>query len=329
MTAPPTSPSKESKNPVDAESGSLLSNNLQMSFSSTRDKNRLGAGTNGGSCGAIPAGVPPPPPDSLDDAEIIPFVGASFISRSTYHWITPMMRTLQVTDLWKVGPEQEAGYLAEELDAAWARRQSTVAQAVGVEYQGAWQPHPSRALENQWRDAEGRREASLAWAFNDVSGHVFWIGGAFKDVGDTGQLMGPILVKKRAEANLTVAEREIFKDAICFYTTRSDVQTINLGELEALGHPCARIQAQPDGGAGGHKVSADKVGGLENHTFVSKGAKTRYLWPDKGLVNAIVGTVEDVVWIPGSSRSDLCTPRRARLVPDVHRPDNVADRTTP
>ncbi|KAJ6478009.1 hypothetical protein DFH09DRAFT_1108427 [Mycena vulgaris] len=130
---------------------------------------------------------------------------------------------------------------------------------------------------------------------------------------------------------------KLFKKSYCLKvlhrqegeTPDHDVQTINLGELEALGHPCARIQAQPDGGAGGHKVSADEVGGLENHTFVSKGAKTRYLWPDKGLVNAIVGTVEDVVWIPGSSRLDLCTPRRARLVPDVHRPDNVADRTTP
>ncbi|KAJ6523742.1 hypothetical protein B0H19DRAFT_1276831 [Mycena capillaripes] len=48
-------------------------------------------------------------------------------------------------------------------------------------------------------DPEERYEASLAWALNDVFGDVFWIGGAFKisaqGIGDTGQLMGPILVK--------------------------------------------------------------------------------------------------------------------------------------
>ncbi|KAJ7454706.1 hypothetical protein FB451DRAFT_1184568 [Mycena latifolia] len=81
----------------------------------------------------IPAGVPPPPPDSLDDAEalahnsITPIVSASLLSQLTYTWITPMMvlgyqRTLQATDLWRVGPEQEAGYLSDKLEAAWDQR---------------------------------------------------------------------------------------------------------------------------------------------------------------------------------------------------------------
>lgn len=93
-------------------------------------------------------------------------------------------------------------------------------------------------------------------------------------------------LNQRAEANLSLAERESFKDAICLYTTRDDVQAINLGELEALHQPCARIQAQHDGGSGGQKVSADEAGGLENHVFISKGAKvmlTRNLWPEKGV----------------------------------------------
>ncbi|KAJ7063750.1 ABC protein [Mycena amicta] len=159
----------------------------------------------------IPAGMPPPPPESLDDAELIPFVNASFLSRLTYHWITPIMllgyqRTLQATDLWKVGPEQESGYLAEKLDAAWAHRVKTAEEWNAGLLDGrnnpsrflrvGWAVKGHRAVrEKRWREADGQREASLAWALNDVFGRRFWIGGVFKVVADTGQLMGPVLVK--------------------------------------------------------------------------------------------------------------------------------------
>lgn len=109
-------------------------------------------------------------------------------------------RTLQATDLWKVGPDQEAGYLSEKLDAAWERRViaaeewnaglddaridppvftrfmwSVKALAGGFHYSAR-----RAALEKRWREVDGRKEASLAWAMNDVLGHLFWIGGAFK-----------------------------------------------------------------------------------------------------------------------------------------------------
>ncbi|KAJ6548467.1 ABC protein [Mycena capillaripes] len=228
MTAPHTSTSKESKNSVDAEKGEATkrepTNELQLDAGQEQIRYREKWWQLW-----IPAGIPPPPPDSLDDAEIMPFVGASFISRLTYHWITPMMvlgyqRTLQATDLWKVGPEQEAGYLAEKLDAAWARRVKSadewnagladgrsnppMRKRLGWDIKALGSRDRRAALEKQWRDAEGRREASLAWALNDVFGHVFWIGGAFKVIGDTGQLMGPILAiinfaKARAAARET------------------------------------------------------------------------------------------------------------------------------
>ncbi|KAF8207123.1 hypothetical protein K438DRAFT_1962751 [Mycena galopus ATCC 62051] len=143
----------------------------------------------------MPARLPPPPPASLDDAKIIPFVSASLLSKLTYTWITPIMvlgyqRTLQATDLWKVGPEQEAGYLSEKLDAAWARRVDA-AKDWNAGSMMAESLHPCFC----WREVDGRQEASLAWALNDVLGHLFWIGGASKVLGDTSQLMGPILVK--------------------------------------------------------------------------------------------------------------------------------------
>jgi ATP-binding cassette, subfamily C (CFTR/MRP), member 1 len=47
----------------------------------------------------------------------------------------------------------------------------------------------------QWRKADGKKQASLAWAMNDVLGFNFWVGGLFKVIGDTAQLCGPILIK--------------------------------------------------------------------------------------------------------------------------------------
>ncbi|KAJ7116426.1 P-loop containing nucleoside triphosphate hydrolase protein [Mycena epipterygia] len=182
----------------------------------------------------IPKGIPPPPPDSLDDAEIIPIVSASLFSKLTYTWITPIMvlgyqRTLQATDLWKVGPEQEAGYLSEKLDAAWIRRVNAAEEwNAGLESGQVKPPVFTRfrwsvkalaggfgyrdrraALEKQWREVDGRKQASLAWAMNDILGHLFWIGGVYKVFGDTAQLMGPILVKAIINfAKARAADRE-------------------------------------------------------------------------------------------------------------------------
>ncbi|KAJ7165411.1 P-loop containing nucleoside triphosphate hydrolase protein [Mycena filopes] len=163
----------------------------------------------------VPAHRPPPAPASLDAAPISPYVTASLLSRLTYTWITPMMvlgyqRTLQAADLWRMGPEQEAGFLTAALEAAWARRVAEAAAfnarleagevgpdvvrrvkwALGVGGKGT-----RKEKEAKWREGEGRGEASLAWALNDVFGHLFWKGGVFKVISDTSQLMGPLLVK--------------------------------------------------------------------------------------------------------------------------------------
>ncbi|KZT00765.1 ABC protein [Laetiporus sulphureus 93-53] len=52
-----------------------------------------------------------------------------------------------------------------------------------------------KEFERRWRKGEGKREASIAWALNDVFGWRFWTGGVFKVIGDTSQLMGPLLVR--------------------------------------------------------------------------------------------------------------------------------------
>ncbi|KAJ7221015.1 ABC protein [Mycena haematopus] len=207
----------------------------------------------------IPARIPPPPPESLDDAEIMPFVSASLLSKLTYTWITPIMilgyqRTLQATDLWKVGPEQEAGYLAEKLDAAWARRVNAANEwnagldngritppmflrliwAVKALRSGVYYRNRRATLEKRWREVTGRREASLAWSLNDVLGHLFWIGGASKVLGDTAQLMGPILVK--AIINFAKARAAAKEEGL-------EPTSINRGIGMALGLLCIVIMA--------------------------------------------------------------------------------------
>ncbi|KAJ6454129.1 ABC protein [Mycena sanguinolenta] len=169
----------------------------------------------------LPAHRPPPPPASLDAAPISPYVTASLFSRLTYTWITPMMvlgfqRTLQASDLWRMGPEHEAAVLTDKLEAAWARRVREAGEwnerlARGEVRPGVWRRAkwrlnigkqakarksvPVGERDKWWRDEGGRRDPSLAWALNDVLGHMFWKGGLFKVVSDTSQLMGPILVK--------------------------------------------------------------------------------------------------------------------------------------
>ena len=109
---------------------------------------------------------------------------------------------------------------------------------------------------------------------------------------------------------------------------------VNLTELQALNQPCTRIMARHDGGAAAAKAAADEAGGPENHILLAKGAKVMITIHETSgkqkvcfhtilgrffsfrvvnttslieicLVNATTGTIEDVVWPAGSSRSEL------------------------
>ncbi|KAK7017781.1 ABC protein [Favolaschia claudopus] len=159
--------------------------------------------------------APLPRPSRSTTPPVSPYVSASLLSRLTYTWITPMMirgfqRTLQASDLWKMGPEQEAGYLTGLLEEAWERRVREaeewnargtgpgVVRRVGWVVFDGWKGKRGERREERerwWREVWGRREASLAWSLNDVFGRMFWKGGLFKIGQDTAQLMSPILVK--------------------------------------------------------------------------------------------------------------------------------------
>lgn len=109
-------------------------------------------------------------------------------------------RTLQATDLWKVDETRETRRLSSTLDAAWDRRRAEAdawnAQLLSGEIKprilkrlqwsllslsaGARYAERRSSYETRWRELDGKKEASLAWALNDTLGHFFWSAGAFK-----------------------------------------------------------------------------------------------------------------------------------------------------
>ncbi|KAF5370179.1 hypothetical protein D9757_010634 [Collybiopsis confluens] len=171
----------------------------------------------------LPKNLPPPPPDNLDDAPIIPVTTASLFSQWTFTWIDPIMtlgyqRTLQASDLWKMDESQESGFLSERLDAAWMRRVQAANEwntklaageiKPGVLRRARWRMQSilkfgtgktskerRSQLEKKWREIDGRKTPSLAWSVNDVFGGMFWISGVYKVFSDAAQMMTPLLAK--------------------------------------------------------------------------------------------------------------------------------------
>lgn len=198
-------------------------------------------------------------------------------------------RTLQATDLWKMDETRESGVLGAKLDDAWARRVKgaedwnarlangeirpgfcTRAKWFLKALRSGWHFSERRAaLEQQWRQTDGRKEASLAWALNDVFGFTFWTGGVFKAstvnntlelsiltlqlqvIGDTSQLMGPIIVRVCPETShcLTRAQTCI-KTIINFTKERAaaqaagiEVPSVGRGVGMAIGLFCTTVTA--------------------------------------------------------------------------------------
>ncbi|KZP31699.1 ABC protein [Athelia psychrophila] len=172
----------------------------------------------------LPKDPPPAARNSLADAPITPLATANIFAQLTFTWITALMvlgyqRTLQAEDLHRLDPSRETEHLATTLNDAWARRvlaadawntrlesgdlapgllkrtRWACRAAFGTKDMGATYADRRAALEERWRAVDGRREASLAWALNDTLGFAFWIGGVFKVVSDTSQLMAPLIIK--------------------------------------------------------------------------------------------------------------------------------------
>lgn len=176
-----------------------------------------------------PRKAPKPPPSSLDDAPIIPLATCSWLSELLYLWINPMMtlgyqrplqgelwraelsiaaeifgRNSSATDLWKMDEKRTAAVLAKKFQAAYDKRQAAANAYNSRLDAGEIKPGIFRrtywALSRgkkdkryqHWRESK-RQKASVFWTMSSVVGAFFWVGGFAKIIGDTAQLMGPLV----------------------------------------------------------------------------------------------------------------------------------------
>lgn len=155
---------------------------------------------------------PTPPSGTVEDAKLIPEATAGWWSLLTFSWITPLLalgyaRPLEATDLYKLQDKRSAGLIATRIDESFTRRQKAAKEynarlAAGEISPGLrrvwWTVRGKRAeREKRWREVDGKKKASLAYAINDSIKFWFWSGAAIKLVGDTATILTPLVVKVR------------------------------------------------------------------------------------------------------------------------------------
>ena len=69
-------------------------------------------------------------PESSRNLKKCPEESASFVSKHTYWWynsltITGFKRTLEIGDLWKVGPKEKTKYIGEQFSKNWKSQTTT------------------------------------------------------------------------------------------------------------------------------------------------------------------------------------------------------------
>ncbi|KAL0576170.1 hypothetical protein V5O48_005811 [Marasmius crinis-equi] len=152
-----------------------------------------------------------PPPKSVDDAQLIPEVGASWFSYITFSWMTSILalgyaRPLETTDLYRLDDSRSAEVYAERIVESFERRKREADEYNQSLEDGTAKPPALRNFwwtmlgkkeerAQSWRNEAKRKEPSLALACNDA---VFWwfgFGGLCRLLADVGTMTSPLLVK--------------------------------------------------------------------------------------------------------------------------------------
>ena len=191
---------------------------------------------------------PVPPRAPIDDATYVPEASANFMDLLTFGWMTPLLslgysRPLEATDLYVLQPERGAAYVADKIDASFRRRQKAAEDYNARLARGDLHPGPfnmalwvltgkRKEKEKRWREVEGRKNASLAWALNDSVKWWFWSGGIFKVIGDTAQVTSPLLLKVSLLISIWEQRRLTFNRP-----SSSSLQTRTQGTNSALLFP--------------------------------------------------------------------------------------------
>ncbi|KZT73163.1 hypothetical protein DAEQUDRAFT_808686 [Daedalea quercina L-15889] len=153
---------------------------------------------------------PPPPKATLDDADLIPEETANFYNILTFGWITPLLglgyaRPLEDTDLYKLQDSRSSQLIADKILASFDQRREAAdeynarlaAGEIKPGWKGLWWTlRGNRAeREKQWRQKDGRKHASLAFALNDSVAWWFWSAGILKLIADVTTTLSPLVVK--------------------------------------------------------------------------------------------------------------------------------------
>ena len=136
---------------------------------------------------------PPPPGGTLGDASVIPDTTANWFSLLTYAWILPMLnlgyaRPLETTDLWKLDDSRAASVYADRILASFDRRSKAAndynARLANGDISPGWRRKAWWTIrgnyenrERQWREKDGKKAPSLAFAMNDAVKWYFWSAG--------------------------------------------------------------------------------------------------------------------------------------------------------
>ncbi|KAF8907317.1 ABC transporter [Gymnopilus junonius] len=153
---------------------------------------------------------PLPPPESLDDALLLPEATANTFNLVTFNWITPLLglgyaRPLEATDLYKLPNTRGAAVIAKAIEDSFDRRVKEAEEynaklargGISPGLKGLWWSIRGQReqKEAEWREKTGRKRASLTWAINDSVKWWFWSAGLLKVIGDTAQVTSPLVVK--------------------------------------------------------------------------------------------------------------------------------------
>ena len=107
---------------------------------------------------------------------------------------------MQVSDLWKLDEARTSTVLSAKFDESWARRKSEADAWNARLENGLIRPSLVSRLswgfqallsgndyaqnfassEKRWREIDGRKQPSIAFALNDILGSFFWTAGMFK-----------------------------------------------------------------------------------------------------------------------------------------------------
>jgi hypothetical protein len=154
---------------------------------------------------------PPPPKESIEDADYIPEMTAGWLSILTFGWMNSLMtlgyaRPLEAPDLWRLQAHRSSEVIANAILRSFEARRKKADEYNTRLANGEIKP-PMRlrlisflrgdreARLKRWREKDAKKHASLTWAMNDSIKWWFWSGGVLKVIGDTAQVTSPLLVK--------------------------------------------------------------------------------------------------------------------------------------